>query len=487
MAKKDNNTNAAQENGAEIKQKKRRIKKEKREARRLNVIAERQKKREEHENSLEYKLYLAAKEQLNSKNRWYKLDNDAVLYPMIASTEGRSTFRLSVLLKEKVDPMTLQLAVNDVYMRFPTMTGTLKYGVFWPYIDKPQYPLVVTEQKKLPCQPILIDGKRSQLRVTYFGNEIATEFFHSATDGTGGLIFLNSLLVCYFRRKGHDIADMTNCLDCRDKPRFDEIADNIPKIVKKSREVKTPKQEKANILTGAKLPDNLIISRYGYCSAAQLKETAKKHGATVNQLLCAVELWALKEYCLSSVSKDKRPVTILVPVNLRKIFGMDTLRNFTNYMLFRHNGQEDIDEIIADIKEQEKAQLNKDYFVACVSQNYNSAHNPLLKIVPLAVKRFVIRLVCTQRGGGIINTSTMSNLGAVKAPEEFSDLIIRYDFLLGQENNPPIAFSCATFNDVCSISVSDSFAEPIAETFFFRKLADLGIDLAVESDLVEVP
>ena len=148
-----------------------------------NAVEQRKKQREQYKNSTAYKLYQLSKQQLGKSNDWYKLDNDALLYPMIANSEGRSNFRISAQLKQPVDPFVLQGAVNDLFRRFPTMTGCLKWGFFWPYVDKPLYPVVVTEQTQLPCRPMNIDNKHSQIRVLYYKNSVAVEFFHSATDG----------------------------------------------------------------------------------------------------------------------------------------------------------------------------------------------------------------------------------------------------------------------------------------------------------------
>lgn len=98
------------------------------------------------------------------------------MYPLVARGESISVFRLAVQLYDEVDPITLQLAVNDVLCRFPSICGCVKNGFFWPYIDKPTVPLVVKEQTKVPGRPMPVDSRRSQIRVNYFSHQIAVEF-----------------------------------------------------------------------------------------------------------------------------------------------------------------------------------------------------------------------------------------------------------------------------------------------------------------------
>ncbi|MCM1043530.1 MAG: hypothetical protein NC350_04920 [Corallococcus sp.] len=492
MKQKDTNTAGIVENvktdnqsEKENRKLKKQSAKDEKKQRKLNTVAERKRLAEEYKNSLPYKLLTIAKEQ-KSDVKWYKLDNAALMYPLTASNESNAMFRMSVQLYKPVDPVTLQYALNDVYKRFPTMTGCIKNGVFWPYIDKPYYPIVVSEQKNLPCRPLSMDGKHSQMRITYFNNEISCEIFHSAADGTGAIIFLNSLLCCYFRRLGIDIADMTNCLDHRDIPCKAEIRDNFDKIAVKKNPPPLPPVVKASSFDKATpFIGGEFVTRRGICSATQLKETAKKHDATVTEFLGAVELLALEKLRQATGSDAKHPVRILVPVNLRKIYDVDTLRNHSSYIFYTYHGQTDLDEIIADIKQQVKEQMRDDYFRGMVSYNYNSGNNPLLKIVPLGIKRLAVSAACRRMGDGIVNSATLSNVGVISAPKEFKDHVLRYEFQLGKPARKTVNFAVATYNDYCVICVSNSFAETDAERTFFRILADYGINVAVESDVTE--
>ncbi|MBQ9126094.1 MAG: hypothetical protein IJY13_05530 [Clostridia bacterium] len=95
---------------------------------------------------------IASLQQHNKK--WYKLDNAALMYPMVSHGSSPAVFRLAVQLKEPVNPVVLQHALNDVYPRFPTICGTVVWGWFWPYVDKPASPIVVKKQKRYPVAPL---------------------------------------------------------------------------------------------------------------------------------------------------------------------------------------------------------------------------------------------------------------------------------------------------------------------------------------------
>lgn len=432
---------------------------------------------------LAQKLAAIANLQRDNK-KWYKLDNAALMYPLVARGESISIFRVSALLRDPVDPVELQYAVNDIAARFPTICGSVKNGFFWPFIDRPTIPITVKPQTKVPGRPMKVDSRRSQIRVNYIGNQISVEFFHSATDGTGGIIFLNSLLRRYFQRLGYKI-DCTNCFDYRDIPSLEEIRDNFAAVTVKKNPPPCPKPVKSKKLNGTLQRGGKYVTVRGVMSASQLKSVAKQHNATVTEYLGAVQLMALNRLAAVTNSPENPPIRVLIPVNLRRIYDMETIRNFSSYIFYQYNGQNDIDEVIDDIRKQTEEQMTDDYFRGMVSFNYNNGNSPLLKIVPLAVKRFVLGCIVSGRGDGVVNCSTLSNLGVVKAPEQFDDLVLRYDFMLGKPAKKTNNFAVATYNDTCVISMTSPFVERDCEMYFFRKLAEAGINIAVESDIWE--
>lgn len=420
----------------------------------------------------------------HDNKKWYKLDNAALMYPLVARGESISIFRVSALLRDPVDPVELQYAVNDIAARFPTICGSVKNGFFWPFIDRPTIPITVKPQTKVPGRPMKVDSRRSQIRVNYIGNQISVEFFHSATDGTGGIIFLNSLLRRYFQRLGYKI-DCTNCFDYRDIPSLEEIRDNFAAVTVKKNPPPCPKPVKSKKLNGTLQRGGKYVTVRGVMSASQLKSVAKQHNATVTEYLGAVQLMALNRLAAVTNSPENPPIRVLIPVDLRRIYDMETIRNFSSYIFYQYNGQNDIDEVIDDIRKQTEEQMTDDYFRGMVSFNYNNGNSPLLKIVPLAVKRFVLSCIVSGRGDGVVNCSTLSNLGVVKAPKQFDDLVLRYDFMLGKPAKKTNNFAVATYNDTCVISMTSPFVERDCEMYFFRKLAEAGIDIAVESDIWE--
>ena len=49
---------------------------------------------------------------------WRKLDNSAKLFPSVSNKRFSTVFRISVLLKEKIEPFCFQMAVKKTILKF---------------------------------------------------------------------------------------------------------------------------------------------------------------------------------------------------------------------------------------------------------------------------------------------------------------------------------------------------------------------------------
>ena len=130
--------------------------------------------------------------------QWMRLDNAALIFPAIRRRRWVNVFRVSATLKEPVDPALLQQATAELMPRFPSMYVRLRTGFFWYYLEELSEPPKVREDYAYPLT--LMQEKELHtccLRVMYFRNRIAVEFFHSLTDGTGGMIYLKTLIARY--------------------------------------------------------------------------------------------------------------------------------------------------------------------------------------------------------------------------------------------------------------------------------------------------
>ena len=133
---------------------------------------------------------------------WYKIDNVAKVFLATVSKRDTRTFRLSCTLREAIEPEILQEAVLLAIQDRPQMQVRIRRGVFWHYMeDTDILPTVVREHGRI-CPLLYIPAKAMlHYQVTYFENRINLEMFHALADGTGGMEFLNIIVLHYLGLK----------------------------------------------------------------------------------------------------------------------------------------------------------------------------------------------------------------------------------------------------------------------------------------------
>ena len=76
----------------------------------------------------------------------------------------------------------------------------------------------------------------------------------------------------------------------------------------------------------------------------------------------------------------------------------------------------------------------------------------------------------------------LSNLGLVKVPEEFSNLIERYEVNLGKSGYNTKSMGVISFNDKLTITFSSNIEENETEKDYFTMLSSLGANIKIYSN-----
>ena len=125
--------------------------------------------------------------------RWLRLDNAAKIYPAARRRNWSNVFRQSVTLCEDVDIPVLRQALEVTVKRFPSIAARLRRGAFWYYLQQLEEAPALREEHSCPLVFMSKEEiRRCAFRVIVYQNRIAVEFFHSLTDGSGGMVFLFS-------------------------------------------------------------------------------------------------------------------------------------------------------------------------------------------------------------------------------------------------------------------------------------------------------
>ncbi len=421
----------------------------------------------------------------SGRRDWYKLDLSAIVYPTLQRRDFSSVYRLSVLLKEEVQPEVLQKALDMTLPRFPTYKAAIRKGLFWRYLEPNNRPgPFVQEDVKNPCQPMYFKANNRYLvRVYYFHNRIALEAHHSLGDGTGGMCVLQTLTATYLRLSGHkEIQNGGFVLDIDGAPEAEELEDAYMRYA--NAKVCPPRlQEKAYRVRGTAEPFYTLNIVDGIMSVSQVLAVAKRYHATMTEYLNAVLLHALLTKQMKETHR-LRPVKVAMPVNLRRFFPSGTLRNFITMIypgVDPRLGDYTFEEIVVQVQNYMHYYINEKLLRGDITTNAATQRNPLIRVVPLFLKDLVVRTFYTKVQDR--NSSAgLTNMGAMKVPEGMEPYIERFDIYMGQPFSRRTNCAIISFGDVLTINFASSIIEADVERYFFRKLVQDGIHVKIESN-----
>ncbi len=423
--------------------------------------------------------------------RWMRLDNAAKIYPAARRRRWSNVFRLSATLREDIDRTVMQSALDVNARRFPSISVRLKRGLFWYYLEEMPSAPQISEEKSHPISRMSNkEIKQGALRVIVYKNRVAVEYFHALTDGTGGMMFLKSLVAEYLLQKyGIKVPAVDGVLDRLEDPCEEELEDSF---LRSTADVARSRRESV----AYKIPGEREREDYSHYTvfmtdAHAALAKAKEHGVTLTAYMCAAEMLALCRIQSQNVKKAKnyKPIKVLIPVNLRPIFKSRSLRNFALYVtpeIDPRLGEWSFDEICQSVHHQMKVLITEKEMRSRITTNVNSEKSVILKVVPLFIKNFAMKIVFNLVGERTC-CLTLSNLGDVKVPDEMRSMVERMDFILGAPAASPVNSGMLSYNGTLYLSFNRRSAEPVLEYEMYKVLREQGLDITVESNLGALP
>lgn len=436
--------------------------------------------RNEHIAAKKREFYLKAKHKKAMDSQWWKLDNTAIIYPANSSKTWPAVFRISVHLKEEVKPGILQQAADEIMPRFPYFNVRIKKGIFWHYFEEmPFYPIVKRETK-YPCRNFDISSKKHLFRILYYNKKISVEFFHALCDGKGAFKYVTTLLYMYFKLQGIEIKEHDSFLNPLDLPRKEEVDDAFSNYADfksfNSRNRKIGYQVK-----GTPLERGQQYVYTGVMDINEFKTAAKKYDASLTEYLMAVVLFVCEAQ--RKVFKIfNRPAGVQIPIDLRRFFPTETLRNFTafKFITLPVDFSGTLEDIIKILKK-EFSGVNPESLMKNINTNVRTQKNKLIRIAPLPLKNVALKLSARMFGERQV-TTTVSNVGSVNAPEEFKNYIDFYECILGITLYNKFIATCCSYNGKITVAFTSKIQETTIFSQIFKRFSDDGVNVMLLSN-----
>lgn len=431
---------------------------------------------------------MAPQPQSNRKRplRWLRLDNAAKIYPAARNNNWSNIFRLSATLTEPVDTKILSRALDVIVQRIPSIASRLRRGLFWYYLEQiPEAPPIRAEAS-CPLLPMpKWEARKCAFRVIVYDCRIAVEFFHSLTDGNGGLVFLKTLVAEYLQQRyGIVIGPGNGILDRQIDPTPAEMEDSF---LKYAGPVSANRRESnAFRLSGTPEPDHFRHLVCMQLPVKQLLDAAHSHGVSLTTYLCAAMMQAIMDIQKTRIPwrRLRRPVKIQVPVDLRRLFPSQSLRNFALYV------NTEVDPRLGDYSFQELCRLVHHQMglavttkqMRCqITANVKNERSLLVRVMPLFLKNIALKIAFKAVGERKICLS-LSNLGTADLPEVMNAYVQRMDFILAPQSTAPHNCGVISLGDTLYLNFIRNTREPELEASFCRILQQQGIAVLAESN-----
>lgn len=421
---------------------------------------------------------------MKSKNEnrlyWRRLDNSAKIFPISTGKKYSTVFRLSAVLKEKVEPKILEEAVNQTLEKYKSFKVRMKAGFFWYYLEHNSKSPIIEEEKDYPCK--YIDSRRNNnylFKVTYFENKVNIDIFHSLTDGNSGTTFFKEIIYTYLELMYPEILN-------EEERRIRKIEYDTEDSYMKNYDKKAKSNasgKRAYVIKGEKTKLGAISAIHEIIDLEALKAESKKEEVTITQYLTAVLIYAIyQENYLKN--KGKKPIKVCIPVNLKKYFPSKTMSNFFSYITVEAEMKKDkldtFEKILDFVKRDFSKRLTEEEIIRTMSANVKIGNNPFIRPIPLIVKKVLVRLSYIEIRK--YTTTTFSNIGRIGVIGKYKDYIDYFLMLIAPEPVEKIKCASCTFENKMVFTFTSILQDNHIEKRFYEFLKEKGIKIEIESN-----
>ena len=409
---------------------------------------------------------------------WRRLDNSAKIFPISAGKKYSTVFRLSAVLNENINPVMLKKAVQKALEQYEFFKVKLKDGFFWNYFEYNSKEPIIEKEREYPCRYIEPQKNNGYLfKVTYFEKKVNIDIFHSLTDGNSGITFFREIIYNYIELAHEkEFQEELRLVKKIDSSAEDSYIKNYDKNAKGNASTK-----KAYKLMGKKIKFGAVSAIHEFIDLETLKNECKKYDATITQYLTSVLIYSI--YKANYIkNKDTRPIKVCIPVNLKKYFPSNTISNFFSYITVEAKMEElkEFDDIVEFVKKDFTKKLAEEEIRKTMSANVKLGINPIIKRIPLILKKPIVRLSYLEIRK--YTTTTFSNIGRIGIIGKYKKYIDSFLMLIAPEPVEKIKCSACSFENKIVFTFTSILNNCEIEKYFYNFLKERKIEVEIESN-----
>jgi len=391
-----------------------------------------------------------------------KLDNTAKVFS-IEEKRNINTFRLTVILKEKVNKKILKEAIRRTLRIYPSYKVKIKNGVFWNYLQTNKNDILLKEEKDT-CKTINLKENNDYLfKVTYFHNRINLDIFHVLTDGMGGTIFLKGIIYNYFNLKYNLKINIKNILKDTGNNK-DEYINNVDR--KLVNDIKNKRayfiEDEQNILKNKTYHYVLDLEKF--------KNICKLKEVTISEYLTALYILAI--YKSIYKKESNRDIVVTVPIDLRKYYNVQSLSNFFTCMTIDGNiskkSRVTFNSILNHVHKEYTKKLKLDSIKKFLSRDVKLGTNIGIEMAPLFIKKIFMKYFAKEVRKN--TTTTLSNIGAIKLENKYKKYIENIIALVSTGKVEKVKCTICSFENNLTVTLNTNLISNKLENEFYKLL-----------------
>lgn len=412
---------------------------------------------------------------MKNQEKWRRLDNSAKLFPIVGNKKFSSIYRMSVVLTEEINPEILKQAVEKTLQIFTTFKVCLKRGFFWYYLEQNQKEVVIFKEDTYPCR--YMDKRMNHgylFKVSYFKNKINVEVFHALTDGGTAIEFLKVITYNYL-----NLQHPNTFKEPFSVKNVEVDAQNSEDSYLKNYEKHLHRKDnsgKAYILKGARLLPYQVGVTHGFISLKPVIKTCRRLKVTVTEYFTAVLIYAIYQE-QQKEKKNKKPIKVCIPVNLKKYFESTTMTNFFSYMTIVANKEQmdltDFDLILAFVRNNFKNKLQKEEMAKTMAHTVRLGNSIYVRMIPLSLKKLILKMIYKEIQK--YTTTTFSNLGKINFLPEYEPYVDQFFCIIAPESVEKIKCTTCSYGNNIVFTISSILQNNNVEKNFFQFLTQQGI------------
>lgn len=423
------------------------------------------------------------KEYLKRKLYWRKLDDQAKVFSLASNGKYSSVFRLSVILKEKVNSEILQKALELALDKYQAYKVRMRHGFFWYYLENNDKSPIIREECEYPFQKVNTGKNNNYLfKVTYFENKINIDFFHALTDGNSGGDFFKEIIYKYLELKYPKDFEKIDIDEEIIEDSENAYKKNYKKVIKKRKSLR-----RAFKIKGTKLSQGTIAINHFNIDLNEIKTCTKQNDSTITMFLIAMIAYSIYDTNYK-LYNGKRPINICVPINLKKYLQTDTISNFFSYMMvsirIKRDKKYTFEDILQIVKREFDRKLKLEKMLETISSDAGSTNNIFIRILPLVLKKIAVRIGSLQVKRR--TTLTFSNIGKIDIEEKYHKYIEKCFVILSPDWAETIKCGICSYENNLAVTFGTILKESIVERKFKELLEINNIHYNIEGNGVNM-